>query len=190
MALIQDLREMREVARAREQRPLNFLLFAPDEVVADVRHRWFSTLPHTMEWYFVRRHRTLASIAHGEESTSTTIYLHSLLNHADTPPEVFAMIIKHEFLHLVVPPAMIDGKRVNHPPEFWQQERAIAPERDIVWRWIWKNLWPCLRNRPAEERIDVTREWASLWAKPRMSLAECAALDTHDGEASNKPGTW
>ena len=74
---------------------------------------------------------TLATIC--PDGDSAVIRLHAVLNHPQTPPQVIAFILRHELLHLLVRPRMVDGKRTSHPPEFRKAERNFA-DRHGSWR--------------------------------------------------------
>ena len=91
--------------------------------------------------------------------------MHQILNHSAVPIEIVDLICKHELLHLEVPPRVVDGKETNHPPEFWEREKAICPEREKSWEWIWRHLGSCLRHRPKLKEIDVTRNWKAVWSQ-------------------------
>ena len=54
-------------------------------------------------------------------------------------------------------PHEINGHRVAHPPEFFEREQQLSPEREEAKRWIFKTLGKRLRVRPRLERIDVLR---------------------------------
>jgi hypothetical protein len=77
--------------------------------------------------------------------------------------------------YLRIPPVEKDGEVVQHPPEFWEAERAICPERTRAWAWIWTNLDACLKRRPRLERIDVLPGWKKVWNLPRTDIATCLA---------------
>ncbi|QDS97697.1 hypothetical protein HG15A2_09610 [Adhaeretor mobilis] len=61
-----------------------------------------------------------------------------------------------------VPGREIDGQLVSHPPEFYQAEREIAPERERSWDWIWRNLGPWLEERTKLEQIKFLRKPVQL----------------------------
>ncbi len=127
----------------------------------------------------------LACIAVGE--SSPTIYVHQVLNHAETPVEVFNLICKHELLHLRIEPAR-EGKRLNqHPRAFWEAEKTIAPERRLAWCWIWENLGDCLRRRPRLERIDVQPRWPKVWSRQMCDLSFCRDLLRRTDKAFEPP---
>lgn len=85
------------------------------------------------------------------------VVFHPVLNHPETPVEVLRFIAKHELTHLARPGRLIDGAYESHPPEFWEHEYAIGPERYAVWAWIHKNLNRCARSTKRGYR--VRRSW-------------------------------
>lgn len=84
-----------------------------------------------------------------------SIYLHAILNHEDVPEYVFTFILKHELLHLLMPPQTLGGQQRAHSPEFFAKESLISPERDQAWRWIIDNLAYRLQVRPRKECLEV-----------------------------------
>ena len=92
-----------------------------------------------------------------------TIYVHSLLNHPATPKAVISLVCKHELLHVRIPPREVEGRLRQHPPEFWEAERSLAPEQNEAWEWVWRARGQWLRLRPRLERIDVRRNWKEVW---------------------------
>ena len=141
MSIITDIRESRKLKLARSQPNLSFLPFSASGLLAEIHADLFPDVGQTVQLFFVAK-GPLACIAHASEYGS--IYIHQLLNHSETPVAVIGLILKHELLHLRIPPTIEDGKKVQHPPTFWEAERAIAPERHSAWAWIWENLWSCL----------------------------------------------
>ena len=86
------------------------------------------------------------------------------------------MIHKHELLHLVIPPREVEGTTRMHPPEFWEAEHTVCPERSIAWAWLWNNLGDCLKRRARLERIDVLRNWKKVWSVPKSSIEDVRCL--------------
>ena len=149
--------EARRIRQARLQPSLQFTAVHPDAIVEEVRQLLFPGLTTNLAWCFVDQ-GPLACI----EAISGTIYVHNVLNHADSPTEVLRFIAKHELLHLIVRPALVAGHMKDHPPEFWRQERAIAPEGSEMWAWLWLNLGSCLWPRPRLGRVDVRPNWRKI----------------------------
>lgn len=70
---------------------------------------------------------TLACVRWEHGMPGADIFFHSLFNRADVPQPVIEHVLRHELLHLKIPAREIDGKLVNHPPEFWEAEQALVP---------------------------------------------------------------
>ncbi len=173
MSLIFDpieLKEARKLELARRQPSLDFLPFSTAELLTKIHTDLFPDVSQTMQVYFVAR-GPLACIEYTSESAS--IYTHQLLNHSETPFAVMSLILKHELLHIRIPSTSENGKDVPHPPAFWAAQKAIAPERDSAWAWIWANLWPCLKVRRELQLIDVRANWRTVWNQPRTGIALC-----------------
>ena len=100
------------------------------------------------------------------------MFVHQILNHPDTPWEVASFVCKHELLHLEIPPREINGKIMDHPPEFWDRENAICPEKEIAWAWIWENFWMCIHSDRKREGIKVLKEWKKHWDQPRIDVSQ------------------
>ncbi len=94
------------------------------------------------------------------------LVFHAVLNHRETPLEVLRFIAKHELTHLVRPPRMVGRAWEAHPPEFWEHEAAVGPERYAVWAWVQCNLGGCLRR--GEQGIRVTGKWRALREATRI----------------------
>jgi hypothetical protein len=173
MTLLRDLKERRELALARVQPHLWFTRFSVPDTLERVRREHFPEIPPGVQLYSVSR-GPLACVDGG--GSSPTIYVHQVLNHSDTPVEVFSLICKHELLHLRILPAVKGKRTIQHPPAFWDAERAIAPERNPVWCWVLENLGLCLKMRPRLERTDVLRNWRRIWSHPMLDMAACRQL--------------
>ena len=87
------------------------------------------------------------------------IRIHEVLNRADTPREVIEFILIHELLHIEIRPREIDGKRVMHPPEFWEAEARLYPQRQLIWAWFYFALERWLRDDEKREGMMVRRGW-------------------------------
>ena len=173
---------------ARRQPNLCFLPFAIDETLASIQASLFPEVSCPVGIFFVER-GPLACVMLAEETAD--IYVHQVLNHGETPPEVISLICKHELLHLRIPPTEHDGVVVQHPSCFWEAERALCPERTAAWAWIWENLWDCLILRRKQERIDVRRRWKEVWGRPKVTIAECRESRSRgDRETSLEESGW
>jgi len=168
--LVRDLAEQIKLEAARIQPNLHFTRFSPLGLLNAVRREHFQGLGHAVELYFVNRGPLACVMARPDRAT---IYIHQVLNHAETPIEVLSLVCKHELLHLEVPPVTVKGRTLDHPPEFWAREKAVTPERRAAWAWIWRNYARCLQLRRRLERIDVTSRWRRLWSLPRIDLRAC-----------------
>ena len=160
MTLLQDDNEQWKLEQARIQPYLWFTPFSVLDILEQVRSEHFPELSGTVRMYCVNR-GPLACV--GAEESSATIYLHQILNHGDTPVEVVSTICKHELLHTRIPPVVKGKRTIQHPPEFWEAERVMTPERSAAWSWIWINLGLYLKKRPRLERIDVLWNWRERW---------------------------
>ena len=167
-----SLRKLKRLAKEREQPRLNYTCCSLDNLVDEVKSEYFPDLQCDIEIHFMW-HDTLAFIAHLKDRNKAQIVIHIVLNHTNTPPEVFRFIIKHELLHLVIPAREIKGKIKQHPPEFWRREEEISPESELVWNWLWENIWVCLKRRPRLERTDVNHEWQKCCGRTPFSLEYC-----------------
>lgn len=147
----------------------------PDAVLEFARSRYFPDLQGKVEVFFGAS-KTLAWIRIDRDRDRAAICIHPLLNHQDTPREPISLICKHELLHLIIAPREIGGRLRAHPPEFFERERAITPERDRAWAWLWLTWGSHLRSRPRLERIDVLRGWGKRWCERKLSLAETLKL--------------
>lgn len=98
------------------------------------------------------------------------IHLHNVLNHPDTPAMVLEFLIKHELLHLQVPPVEIENETQRHHEVFSQREQEIAPERLLAWTWLYVSLGEHLLVRRQAERTDVARTWKATWHMPRPDI--------------------
>jgi len=98
------------------------------------------------------------------------VVFHPVLNHPATPIEVVRFIAKHELTHVANPPRKVyysarDYSFEGHPPEFWEHEADIGPERFAVWDWVDKNIDRCARN--TSNGYTVTRRWHRFSDTPR-----------------------
>jgi len=129
---------------------------------------------------------SLACITHFPEGSGRLpiIVLNSILNHPETPELVVRYIIKHELLHLVVPAREIEGRRVSHPPEFFREEDRLAPERGMMWMWLYLNFSTILTlDRELQGTTVHRRRARHLWNRSRISLAEIHPLPDEEWPA-------
>jgi len=163
----------RKHINAAVERPyLDFLPYSLNELMMKTLQAWFAKLDCEIEIYFAN-HGLLACIFNTPEEKKAVILIHLLLNHASTPKLVMNYIIKHELIHLVVPPRVIKGRVKHHPPEFREMENRIAPEKDTAWEWISVNFCYHLNIRPRLERTDVMNSWMRSWGNELWTIKEC-----------------
>lgn len=151
---------------------LSFLSFSLGDLLARVRRDFPELEDRRIEAWLVRQ-RTLACI--NIDGEVHQICIHAVLNHAGTPEEVIAFVLRHELLHLQIPPREIDGKLVSHPPEFWEAERALAKDGELAWAWIWLTFHSVLKHDKKNERTVVKRNWRGYMDCRRMSMSEMVA---------------
>lgn len=82
----------------------------------------------------------------------------------------------HELLHLIIPPRDVGGKRSAHPPEFWEAERTMSPDRSLAWTWIAVVLHSCLRRDNQRECMMVKPTWKRLTNLNRPTLDELQSI--------------
>lgn len=174
MMLLDDYKQTQRLIRQCSQPNLCFVRSCdPQRVLAEIQRDIFTDLEETISFYFVSINH-LGCVIDRDESTA--IYVHQILNHSDTPVEVIRLLCIHELLHLRIRPREIDGKRTIHPPEFWEEEATLCPERDDAWSWIWGNYPLALKPRPRLERIDVKSNWKDSWGRKKLSIEELRSL--------------
>jgi hypothetical protein len=152
---------------------LSLLKFQLNGLVAEAR-RDFPTLACRRIEVWLQTQSTLACIV--DEGESACIRLHSVLNHPETPRRVIAFILCHELIHLLVPPRDVDGKRKSHPPEFWETEHRLSPDRASAWGWLILVLGACLQSNRRKECTFVKRNWNCLMNGERPTLEQLASL--------------
>ena len=140
--------------------------FSLTEMVEEVRSVHFPELEGDhVEVRFAAEH-PLAYVATGfMGQRKHLVVFHPVLNHPQTPIEVLRFICKHELTHLVRPPRFVDGYYYAHPPEFWDHEAEIGPERFAVWAWIHHNLNGCAGNTVTGYRVRA--KWRTFREAPR-----------------------
>jgi hypothetical protein len=173
MSIIFETKLIAKLQAARSQPNLPFVPFCISTTLTSVRSEHFSDIQHRVDVCFVSQ-GPLACILYDEQSA--VIYIHQMLNHWQTPPAVITHVLKHELLHLRIAPANVKNRLQHHPPEFWQQEAEISPERISAWQWIWINLGKHLKKRPRLELLDIVGKWQKTWAQPKLSIEQCTKL--------------
>ncbi len=136
----------------------------------DVLKSCFPDIVKPIKIYFCKND-SLACIYSNDEYAE--IFIHVLLNNESTPIQVFRDIIAHELVHLVVPPEIIDGKKISHGDAFRQREKQVAPDISLTWSWINFNFHHCLHIDKDNERTLVTKAWKKVWGGQRYSWETC-----------------
>ena len=136
----------------------------------------------------------LAYITLSMRASRPLIVINSVFNHSDIPLEVVQTLMKHELIHLVVPARQIDAKRVSHPPEFWELERVVCPEKVRMWAYTSRNLLGGLAYLPKDELHESLTLLRPRYAKQRrndlfFSMEDCLSFweswDVKNREAFN-----
>jgi hypothetical protein len=99
-----------------------------------------------------------------------------MLNTPETPLAVFLHILTHEMLHLVIPARRIRGKDKRHPPEFFEREEVLAPERLNSYAWIWTNFGSFLKVDRKREGVLIKRGWQRIMPQPRIPIDRCKEI--------------
>ena len=128
---------------------------------------------------------TLACIRWEHGKPGGDIFFHSLFNRPDVPQPVIEHVLRHELLHLKIPPRQIDGKLVVHPPEFWDQERVLVPWTSASWGWMVLAFWEVIKTDIPNECVWVKKSWRKLQKYPYPSWQ--MILDDHN-RYSDKQG--
>jgi hypothetical protein len=68
-----------------------------------------------------------------------------------------------------IPAREIDGKRVQHPPEFWEAEQALVPWKEASWGWMVLAFWDVMKTDVPNERVWVKKSWRRLQGLPYPS---------------------
>lgn len=176
-----ELREWQRLEKAWAQPCLPQTAFDLQAEIESARLRYFPAVSASPSYCFVN-YGALVCICHKEGEGAGVISVHELLNHPETPLEVATLICKHELLHIEIPPREVDGKLKMHPPEFWEREKEICPERVLAWAWIWENFWGCLRRNKRKECITVLKDWKKRWEWPRIPLSGLTGWYRRDDE--------
>lgn len=128
--------------------------------------------PDLGDWdvqFTFRKQPTLAYIQSSRRRRCAHIYVHSVLNHPQTPIEVMDWVFHHELLHLRIPSREVDGKYTDHPPEFWEAEGEHVPLRDACWGWVFWVLSDCIHmtklKRSRKEQDDSGIYIRSTWKR-------------------------
>lgn len=113
--------------------------------------------------------QNLACIYYKPGKLGGDICLHTLFNRPDVPQPVIEHILRHELLHLKIPPRQIAGKFVSHPPEFWEEEKVAVPWRSDSWAWMYHTFSGVIKLDIPNECIWVKKTWRQLQKYPYPS---------------------
>jgi len=145
---------------------LNNTPYDLQSILHSIRIERFPEIPDSFEVSFVRG-STLAFI----NKPYRIIYLHDLLNHPQTPLDVFKFIFTHELVHMIVPHENIDGKEVSHPPKFWDLMKERSPEKDGSWVWISLTFMWCVKIDYKKECVFVKKNWKKFMTDDRQPIS-------------------
>ena len=159
--------------RKKKAPEFSFLSFDPFHLLNRMRIDFPKTESKRI-YVYVQSQPTLASVRNNDQSA--VIQVHSVLNHPHTPKEVMVFIFRHELLHLEIPPRVVEGKSTSHPPEFWDAERALCPERIIALNWLMVVLSSCLKIDRKREGTYVKSNWKRLMSMDRPTLEQVAEM--------------
>lgn len=172
--IIGDPQEADRLHKARCQTNLWFTPYGVREILHSYTSQMLPDLAEPIEVYSVNR-GPLACIQ--TSGFTSTIFSHQILNHSETPIEVFHLVCVHLLLHLLIPARLINGKLTNYPPEYWEAEKRVYPQRRDAWDWIWVNLSDCIKRNPRKESIEVLARWKKTWSIPKMNIPQIRELN-------------
>ena len=163
------------------QPKLPFFAFNIYSVLRRVQKR-FPSLAEKCVPVWIMNQPTLACIENGQ---STSISLHPILNHPQTPELIIEYILTHELLHLVVGPRKIDGIFKQHPPEFYDAEKRIFPESGQAWAWLTLVFGNCLKKDSKKECVFVKMWWRRLMNLDRPSIEQMSDMQGYQSSTVN-----
>jgi hypothetical protein len=163
---------------------LPFVPFDLPVLLQQVVSRHFPDMEVTVSASFMlsslSRRESLASVR--VRGRMAEIRIHEILNRDDTPLEVIEFILGHEVLHISVPRREIAGRVVSHPPEFWDAEARLFPNRSFVWAWLYAALWPRIQFDNKREATMVKRGWQNQVFRRFPTLQDVRAITEADAE--------
>ena len=160
---LSDPKKARRLRLARTQPALCFVDLNLPALLNELLAGQFADIDQDVRVSFVSE-GPLACIETGQPAQ---IYIHQVLNHPDTPPEVIRYVLQHELLHLRIPPEGDD----THPPGFRAAEKRLCPDMNIAWGWMLINLGQFTRKDPSRQRVKVSRNWREIWRRDSTPLA-------------------
>jgi hypothetical protein len=133
--------------------------YRADELLRELRAEYFPELRAPIAVMYARIPNLARIFVQGWGSGEPhVIQMSSLLNQPGTPIEVVRHILIHELLHLVVGPGECGGRQVKHTSTFWERERELSPDADLVVSWLFMNFGRQLVFNERQERIDVRKD--------------------------------
>src|ERR1017187_7990965 len=172
MLLLDDLKAFQLQERAARTPHLAFTLPNVPALLEEIRATRFPTISDRLEIYFIDG-PYVACIRQSTVSDAS-IYIHNILTRPEFPPAVFQYILTHELIHLIVRGREVEGKFTTHPPEFWEMERELVPNRDMAFSWLWLSFSTVLKRDKEREGIRVKRQWK--WAPELIHVWEWEAF--------------
>ena len=160
MLLLDDLKAFQLQERAARTPHLAFTLPNVPALLEEIRATRFPTISDRLEIYFIDG-PYVACIWHSAlyPLSGATIFIHNLLNRPEVSPAIFGYILTHELIHLIVRGREVEGKFTTHPPEFWEMERELVPNRDMAFSWLWLSFSTVLKRDKECDGIRVKRRW-------------------------------
>lgn len=142
--------------------------FSFSDVVDEVRATHFPEIERRVE-VRISSFDPLASIHYNFMGPGEhMVRFHPILNHRDTPLEVVRFLAKHELTHVLFP-------QEGHPPQFWEHEQTVAPERASAWRWLYENYASSARNTDHGYLVFTT--WRKHFRRARAAYQPELPLD-------------
>lgn len=163
--MLTGVRALKAEERARREPLLPLVSFDLAALGTQINEKLFPNLTAPVPYWFVAT-CDLAFVT----PNNPAIFIHPLLNRPDVPRPVFEHIFIHELIHLQVPGRKIDGKFVQHPPEFWEIEHRVSKDSGVVWAWLFQNFWQVLKVDRKRESTRVNRAWKkNFWQRELFS---------------------
>ena len=157
MLLLDDLKALRLQEQAARTPHLAFTLPNVPALLEEIRATRFPTISHRLELFFVDG--PFVACIRQSTVSDASIYIHNILNRPEVSDAVFEYVLTHELIHLMVRGREVEGKFTTHPPEFWEMERELVPNRDVAFSWLWRSFSPVLKRDKKREGIRVKRRW-------------------------------
>ncbi|MDA9771658.1 hypothetical protein N9D02_11540 [Emcibacteraceae bacterium] len=138
---------------------LPFTSINPSLLLRQVQKEKFPSIKTVVDVFFVNMKPLACIVQFGKRPDNKTIFIHEILNRIETPLLVLEHIITHEFIHILIKEREINGKLSSHPPEFWEEEKKLSPNRQLAWNWIFANFLGIIINDKKNEETKVHRLW-------------------------------